>query len=492
MSTRTGLRTEIVVSTVLLLGAALLFAGFLLVKLTEGELLAERQLSLQRTARLLASGGSLPAALSARLLPLTRDGELRAWRLLDEELAPLLSFSQGGGTLPEELPAVGPEAGDLAETISYSSSWIPFGSPPDNYLDLAVRVSGAGGGVLQLRFGLDSLSGQVHRAQRLILLYVVVYGAILSLFGIYLLGRNVVEPVRRLRAATAGVASGELVPIAVTQGPAEIIELAEDFNAMVAALGESRRETAAHISSLEEANLALRQARDEVVRAEKLASVGHLAAGMAHEIGNPLAAVIGYLNLLKLDLVDQPSRDLVERSLVEAGRIDQLVRDLLDYASPARSEVEPFEPVEVLREAAGLLQGQGVFEGRQLVDRLATGLGQVRMERGRFLQICVNLLLNARDAVNDEGAIVLEATSAGGELSLTVADNGAGMDEATLRRVFEPFFTTKAPGRGRGLGLAVCQRLVEEAGGRITIDSATGSGSRFTLHLPVAKEHADG
>jgi len=488
MSTRTGLRTEIVVSTVLLLGAALLFAGFLLVKLTEGELLAERRLSLQRTARLLASGEVLPETLSARLLTLTRDGELRAWRLLGENLVPLLSFSQGGEALPEELPAVGPETGDLAETISYSSSWIPFGSPPDNYLDLSVRVGAAGGGLLQLRFSLDSLSGQVHRAQRLILLYVVAYGAVLSLFGIYLLGRNVVEPVRRLRAATAGVASGELVPIAVTQGPIEIVELAEDFNAMVAALGESRRETAAHIRSLEETNLALRQARDEVVRAEKLASVGHLAAGMAHEIGNPLAAVIGYLNLLKLDLTDPAPRDLVERSLVEAGRIDQLVRDLLDYAAPARSEVEPFDPVDVLREASGLLHGQGVFEGRQLVDRLSTGLGQVRMERGRFLQICVNLLLNARDAIDEAGEIVLEATAGGSELRLTVADNGTGMDEATLRRVFEPFFTTKAPGRGRGLGLAVCQRLIEEAGGRITVDSTIGTGSRFVLHLPLVKE----
>lgn len=492
MSTRTGLRTEIVVSTVLLLGAALLFAGFLLVKLTEGELLAERRLSLQRTARLLASGDVLPAALSARLPALTRDGELRAWRLLGEDLAPLLSFSQGGEALPEELPAVGPEPGDLAETISYSSSWSPFGDPPDNYLDLAVRVGGSGGGVLQLRFGLDSLSGQVHRAQRLILLYVVVYGAILSLFGIYLLGRNVVEPVRRLRAATAGVASGELVPIAVTQGPAEIVELAEDFNAMVAALGESRRETAAHIRSLEEANLALRQARDEVVRAEKLASVGHLAAGMAHEIGNPLAAVIGYLNLLKLDLADQAGRDLVERSLVEAGRIDQLVRDLLDYASPVRSEAEPFDPVEVLREAVALLQAQGVFEGRRLVDRLTTGLGQVRMARGHFLQLCVNLLLNARDAANEEGEIALEATAVGEGVQLSVVDDGAGMDEATLGRVFEPFFTTKAPGRGRGLGLAVCQRLIEEAGGRISVDSAIGHGSRFTLHLPVTKESAHG
>lgn len=490
MPTRTGLRTEIVVSTVLLLGAALLFAGFLLVKLTEGELLAERRLSLLRIARLLTGGDSSAEALSGRLLILSRDGELRAWRLLDADMSPKLSFSQEGETLPEELPAVGPEPGDLAETIDYSSSWSLFGAARRNRLDLAVRVGDPGGGILQLRFSLDSLAEQVHRAQRLILVYVVVYGAILSGFGIYLLGRNVVMPVQRLRAATAGVAKGELTPIAVTGGPAEIVELAEDFNAMVAALTESRAETAAHIQSLEAANAALRQARDEVVRAEKLASVGHLAAGMAHEIGNPLAAVIGYLNLLKLDLADPAARDLVERSLFEAGRIDQLVRDLLDYAAPARSPAEPFDPVEVLREAVGLLQGQGIFEGRQLSDRLLDGLGTVRIERGRFLQICVNLLLNARDAVAESGEIILETAVTDRELQLTVADNGTGMDDATLRRAFEPFFTTKAPGRGRGLGLAVCQRLIEEVGGRISVTSTVGAGTRFTLHLP--QEEATG
>ena len=486
MPTRTGLRTEIVVSTVLLLGAALLFAGFLLVKLTESELLAERRLSLLRIARLLAGGDSSAEALSGRLLVLTRDGELRAWRLLGADLSPKLSFSQEGEALPEALPAVGPEPADLTETIDYSSSWSLFGASLRNRFDLTVRV-GDQGGILQLRFSLDSLAEQVHRAQRLILIYVVIYGAVLSGFGIYLLGRNVVMPVQRLRAATAGVAKGELTPIAVTGGPAEIVELAEDFNAMVAALTESRAETAAHIRSLETANTALRQARDEVVRAEKLASVGHLAAGMAHEIGNPLAAVIGYLNLLKLDLSDPAPRDLVERSLFEAGRIDQLVRDLLDYAAPSRSPAEPFDPVEVLREAVGLLQGQGIFEGRHLHDRLAVGMGLVRIERGRFLQICVNLLLNARDAVAENGEITIEAAATEGELLLTVTDNGTGMDDATLRRAFEPFFTTKAPGRGRGLGLAVCQRLVEEAGGRISVISTVGNGTRFTLHLPLAE-----
>ena len=112
----------------------------------------------------------------------------------------------------------------------------------------------------------------------------------------------------------------------------------------------------------------------------------------------------------------------------------------------------------------------------------------VRMDRSRFMQICVNLLLNARDAMPDGGEITLEAKKDGGDLLLTVADTGSGISPQTQQRIFEPFFTTKDPGKGRGLGLAVCQRLVTEAGGRIDVSSGPGEGSRFTLRLPIVKE----
>jgi signal transduction histidine kinase len=392
------------------------------------------------------------------------------------------------GSLDGEPPPVSLETGEIGEALHYSSAWNPLSPTPAAYLDLAVRAGTESGTIIQLRFSLASLAAKVHRAQRLMLVYVVLYGAVLCLFGIYVLNRNVVEPVRRLRAATAGVASGDLTPLAVPPGPGEIRELAEDFNGMIAALQASRAETASHIDSLEAANRALQQARAEIIRAEKMASVGHLAAGMAHEIGNPLAAVIGYLNLIGSEVTDPVQRDLVERSLAEAGRIDRLVRDLLDYAAPGRAVVELLEPVATLRDAVALLVNQGAFEGVRLVDRAPEELGQVRMDRSRFVQICVNLLLNARDAMPDSGEIVLDAERHGDELWLTVADSGEGIPADILPRIFEPFFTTKAPGKGQGLGLAVCQRLVSEAGGQIEVQSEAGRGSIVTLRLPLAQE----
>lgn len=488
MAPKTGLRTEIVISTVLILGAALLFAGFLLLKLTERELLEERRLGLQRAIRLVVSARPTPDTLSPLLLPLTRDGDLVAWRLLDGNLSPLMTFSLQATPLPGDLPPGSLATGAIGENLLYTTTWNPFGEERGSYLDLVMATGAPAVSFLQLRFSLESLVAKVHRAQRLMLIYVVLYGAVLSGFGIYVLNRNVVEPVRRLRLATAGVAAGNLTPIDATRGPVEIRDLADDFNSMVLALQGSRAETAAHIASLEDANRALQQARDEVLHAEKMASVGHLAAGMAHEIGNPLSAVIGYLNLIRDEIGDPGQRDLVERSLLEAGRIDRLVRDLLDYAAPARTCDEPFEPVAVMRDGIALLVNQGALDGVQVTDRAPAGLGEVRMDRSRFLQVCVNLLLNARDAMPGGGEIAIDAARDGRDLVLILTDTGDGIPPQLLQRIFEPFYTTKDPGKGRGLGLAVCQRLLAEAGGRIDVQSAPGEGTVFTLRLPVVTE----
>ena len=488
MAIKTGLRTEIVISTVLLLGAALLFAGFLLVKLTERELLEERRLALQRAVRLVVAADPSPVSLPILLQPLSRDGGLVAWRLLAGDLTPLATFAAGSATWPDELPLAAVESGAIGETLAYSSTWNPFATPPSAYLDLAVRTSTEPWQALQLRFSLASLVSQVHRSQRLMLVYVVLYGAVLSLFGIYVLNRNVVGPIRRLREATAGVASGDLTPIDIPGGPGEISDLAADFNGMIVALQASRAETAAHIASLEGANRALQQARNEVIQAEKMASVGQLAAGMAHEIGNPLAAVIGYLNLLRSDLADPAQRDLVERALQESGRIDRLVRELLDYAAPTAAAAGPFDPLSACREAIELLGNQRGLDGVELVDLAPASVGQVHMDRSRFVQVCINLLLNARDAMPAGGTITLAAERQGPALVLTLTDSGHGIAPDVLPRIFEPFFTTKAPGKGRGLGLAVCQRLVSEAGGTIDVQSSPGQGCRFTLRLPAVRE----
>jgi len=260
---------------------------------------------------------------------------------------------------------------------------------------------------------------------------------------------------------------------------------------MVVALQKGQLEREAHIEALERANAEVRKAQDELVRSEKLSSVGHLAAGMAHEIGNPLGAVVGYLEILKEESATGWEQEVLCRALTEVGRIDRLVRELLDYAAPHDGQVQYFDPVGVIGEARDILAHQGLFDGIEFDDQLPAALPPIRMVRHKLLQVFINLLLNARDALAAGGTIRLSAGAELGMLWLVVADSGTGMDVEVLSHIFEPFYSTKEPGKGRGLGLAVCQRVVDETGGRIEVDSTPGEWSEFRVWLPRAESGAD-
>jgi signal transduction histidine kinase len=174
--------------------------------------------------------------------------------------------------------------------------------------------------------------------------------------------------------------------------------------------------------------------------------------------------------------------------LKEIGRIDTLVRELLDYAAPSRSASELLDPLSVLNEARQIVGHQGLLASHSVeASRLPERLPEVRVVRHKLLQVFVNLLLNALDASGKEGQLTFAGGSSGSEVWLSIADQGSGIPGAVLDQIFEPFFSTKPPGKGRGLGLSVCQRVVEEAGGRIEVRSEVGQGSEFTIYLPKAE-----
>lgn len=466
MSGNVGLRTEILVNLAILLGAALLFVGFLLLKLTEKELVSQRIAGARATVevlgRALGAGAEAPEGRAARaraaLMPLVHPAGLVDWTLCDAAGVVLASYG-GDPALHRDPPPVVDEA---RVVVDYSSNWLATGSeqPGSLTLDVPLLRSGERLGVLHTRFSLADIGGRIAEARRLVFFYVAAYGAILILFGLYLLGRNVVRPIGRLRSLTAEVAGGNLEATLAVEGPREIAELTASFNHMTASL---------------------RRGRDELIRSERMASVGHLAAGMAHEIGNPLGAVVGYLELLKGDLSDPDQRDLVERSLAETGRIDRLVRELLDFAKPSAVVREAFDPAVLGREVLDLLRHQGVFDQRRLYDELPEALPLVRMDPHRLRQVLVNLLLNARDATTVGGAIRLAGAGEGNWVRLAVRDSGIGLSEEVRAHLFDPFYTTKPT--GRGLGLAICRRIVEEAGGRIEVNSTPGLGSEFQVWL---------
>ncbi len=172
---------------------------------------------------------------------------------------------------------------------------------------------------------------------------------------------------------------------------------------------------------------------------------------------------------------------------MELARIDRLVRDLLDFAAPNSEEQELLDPVDVVTEACGLLSQQGALDEVAVSRSLPEGLAKVRVSRHKLLQVFVNLLLNARDACREAGTVCVEAGLDGDQIRITVTDDGCGMQPGQLPHVFDPFYTTKAPGKGRGLGLAVCHRIIEEVDGSIAVASRPGEGSTFTVTLPVAE-----
>jgi signal transduction histidine kinase len=197
--------------------------------------------------------------------------------------------------------------------------------------------------------------------------------------------------------------------------------------------------------------------------------------------------VVGYLNLLKDDLSDD-SLDLVERSLTETARIDRLIRELLEYSAPADRQIESLCPVALLRETVALLRHQGQLDDVEVDDRCMQEDCLVRMDRGRLMQVWINLLLNAQDAMQGKGHIELSSRQEDQTVSIAISDDGGGIDAAVAKKIFEPFFTTKAPGSGYGLGLAVCQRIIDESGGSIEVTSAVGRGACFTVVLPCTQD----
>lgn len=495
-----GLRTEILIHLGVLLAAALTLMGLVQVKLAEQEILRLRlETQVDQVALLAealtpdhgrAEGLALPARLD-RLLALLPD-ELGGVQLRLLDAAGQELYAEGTWQ-PEDAQQA--RHAYLLRTPDWryvpTGGWRALLPGAGGVATVAAPLGGEAQGVVQVRFVMADIWPRRWQAVNLLLIYGLSFGVCLLLFGYSLLSKTVLRPVRRLQQATRKVAGQQFSDRIEHLGAREWQELGEAFNAMTLSLADEQQRTRETIHSLQQANDDIRQAQDALLRSEKMASVGHLAAGMAHEIGNPLGATIGYLNLLLNEPLPEAQRDILQRSLTELARIDRLIRDLLDYAASDSAQAEPVDPAAVLREAAELLTHQGALKEVVLDRDLPAALPPVRIARHKLLQVLVNLLLNARDALDDapaERCIRLRAVVEGAAVLLQVQDSGCGMTEDTARHLFDPFFTTKVGGEGRGLGLAVSQRIVAEAGGAIRVQSTLGTGSLFEVSLPLAQE----
>jgi signal transduction histidine kinase len=335
------------------------------------------------------------------------------------------------------------------------------------------------------------LFAALWQAEKIVLIYMVVNLLALTAIFFFRLNSLVVRPVERL-AALAGRHSGsEAVWFAADDSGSEFNRLAGSLNRMLAKIADDRAILQKTVAELEAANRQLHERQEEMIRAEKLAAAGRMAAGLAHEIGNPLAVIQGYLDLLARSGQNEENSDFIRRAVTELERVTRLVRQLLDCTRASKGKPEDIALHSLLAEVAEMVRVQKAFRQIELVVRAEAAQDSVHADPDQLRQVLLNCLLNSADAISSagqaDGAITLATDlPEPGLLRLRIEDNGVGIAAEQLAAVFDPFFTTKEPGRGTGLGLSVSRSIVETAGGFMTMESRTGQGSAVSIYLPLA------
>jgi signal transduction histidine kinase len=355
---------------------------------------------------------------------------------------------------------------------------------------LAVVVP-SGRGAVGVVIRVDDQAARVRPLLRLVALYTAVVALAALVLAYFALTRMIVRPLDALSAAAQRVAGGTRSLRVPSAGSRELTELGSSLRRMTERLIDEEDALRQKIDEVERATEDLKQAQDRLVRSERLASVGRLAAGLAHEVGNPIAALIGLQDLLLTgDLDEEEARDVLQRMRKETERIHRIIEDLLQFARPAagraKAAAAPGEVSEVVRDIAALVAPQKSFRDVRLEVEVSGSLPRVALGGEQLMQVLLNLVLNAADACGPGGHVRVKAYARGAHVELTVEDDGPGVSDDVVERLFEPFVTTKESERGTGLGLAVCRGLVESVNGRIWLDKGYSPGARFLVELPAA------
>jgi len=317
--------------------------------------------------------------------------------------------------------------------------------------------------------------------------FVLLCGSCVALFGWARLRRELVDPIRRVQQGTAAIAAGGFGEQLEGESIREIQDLVQALNAMSTSLEDYRAQTADQVASLEAANDDLRRAQEALVRSEKLAGVGRMAAGLAHEVGNPLSAVLGYVDLLQMGVDDPAAADeMLQRSRLELNRIHRIIQSLLGYARAGSGELEVVNIDEIVVGALETVRHQPMFHGVDLVSAVDPTTPVVRIESDKLHQVLVNLLHNSATAAPSGAVRLIAQLSPEGGAEIRCEDDGPGFDPVALERAFEPFFTTKDVGEGTGLGLATCQQVIELAGGSIEMYNLEEQGACVRIRLPFS------
>ncbi|MHB8862130.1 MAG: sensor histidine kinase [Pirellulaceae bacterium] len=302
---------------------------------------------------------------------------------------------------------------------------------------------------------------------------IVLAATVANLVLLFVANELVLRPVRHVVVMAQKIIGGDLSARMGIRPPGEMGILCRAIDSMAHAVAE-REEL-------------LKQAtRQQIGRSEQLASVGRLAAGVAHEINNPLTGVLAFADMLsEKENLDDQDREDVAVILRETKRVREIVRGLLDFARETPFIQKPLDINDAIRQTLRLLGKREAFQNLVIVEDLTEPLPQVCVDKNQIQQVLLNLMLNACEAMPEGGTLLVNSTAADQRVIVKVTDTGHGIDKRHQDLIFEPFFTTKPVGKGTGLGLSVSYGILKQHGGTLEVESEIGKGSTFIVALPA-------
>jgi two-component system, NtrC family, sensor kinase len=544
-----NLRSEVIINISFLMLAAILLIGFTISKINERNIIREK---IKYGERMIQDFQTILDFMSKEKKEFTLDSPLVKKELqdfvhiyvkekgfyelliVDTQLNTIASKKWGGVNKPSTDPFMKKviQTGELSAEIEKSETFLSTQyKKMVIYSPLWHQGKIIGGILMEVPIG--DLMMNLLKSKKIIFTIIVLQSIVLIIFGSFLLSRVLVKPIKDLVRLTQKISEGDFSQKIEETSKNEIGQLIVSFNRMIERLKEKQESLENYLESLESANKKLKQAQEELIRTEKLASIGRFAAGVAHEVGNPLGAILGYTSILQKEGMDrEESKDYLNRIEKEIERINRIVHELLDFARPSKFEIKDLEINKVIESTLSLLSYQKNFKNIETQLDIQPDLPMIKGDESQLSQVIINIILNAVDAMPNGGtltiqtrthilenldvdrlqgiyprrrksdpmesdyshmrktdplSVLLKKFSEGDQLvKIRISDTGVGIKKEDLENIFDPFFTTKAPDKGTGLGLSISLRIVESLGGEMRVESEVGKGTTFEIYFPAA------
>jgi signal transduction histidine kinase len=544
-----NLRSEVIINISFLMLAAILLIGFTISKINERNIIREK---IKYGERMIQDFQTILDFMSKEKKEFTLDSPLVKKELqdfvhiyvkekgfyelliVDTQLNTIASKKWGGVNKPSTDPFMKKviQTGELSAEIEKSETFLSTQYKKMVIYSPLWHQGKIIGGIL-MEVPIWDLMTNLLESKRIILITIALDAIVLIIFGSFLLSRVLVKPIKDLVRLTQKISDGDFSQKIEETSKNEIGQLIVSFNRMIERLKEKQESLENYLESLESANKQLKQAQEELIRTEKLASIGRFAAGVAHEVGNPLGAILGYTSILQKEGMDrEESKDYLNRIEKEIERINRIVHELLDFARPSKFEIKDLEINKVIESTLSLLSYQNNFKNIETQLDMQPDLPIIKGDESQLSQVIINIILNAVDAMPNGGtltiqtrthmvenldvdrlqgiyprrrksdpmesdyshmrktdplSVLLKKFSEGDQLvKIRISDTGVGIKKEDLENIFDPFFTTKAPDKGTGLGLSISLRIVESLRGEMRVESEVGKGTTFEIYFPAA------